>query len=1350
MNGGASEIRGPLATVGAHVLRNSRSRLSTVMVTLAICAGCTVELPTEAPPAPDTRAGGFGEDSQRVAVVSVDAARNVPTMVWAAPGQTRRLARATPEAAAREYLERHAALYRLSPAAVRAAHVHRVHDTGQGGIIVFFRQRVGGLEVVRNELKVLMTRDFELVALTGSLHDGVDAALARAGGPGVRSAFRVSPAQAVVGALADMYGPSLAGDVAVREAGAAGTDGQRFELAPTRGGTKGSGISLVMPAHVTPVYFPQGGRLVPAYSVELLAQRPGLEAARGYEYVLDAEDGRTLQRRDRMASDAYSYQVWADPDGTPRDGPEEDYTPHPRGAPDDSVPAFVPPTTLSVEGLARPGGGVDPWLPSGADRTTGNNVEAYADHYDPEGYTEGMDKRAFVAPGTHDFHFDYDHGLGPLERESQTHAAVARLFYTTNWLHDYFYVSGFNEAAGNAQKDNHGRGGLGGDALLAEAQNRGPSPLVRNNAAIYVPRDGLVPRMEMYLWEMNEERTFRVSGVDYATGKAEFGQQKFDLDSRRLVLARSGASSASDGCQALTNDVAGAIVLADRGNCTYELKAVNAEAAGAAGLMVLNHVPGASPPTMSDVDPVLTTQLPTLSVSYETGQTLKALLAGGSVVGTMRRLPDPERDGSLDNTLIAHEWGHLLHLRLVYCAEPQCRAQSEGWGDFVALHMMVRENDPFEFNGTYAIGGYASHIFGQSPYYGLRRVAYSRDPAKNALRFRHISEEEVLPGTHPVRDNGEPNSQVHNAGEVWASMLFDGYLSLVEEAAKPGPRFQPFAAVKRRMADHVVAGMALAPMDPTFTEQRDALLMAAKARDARDMQLLAEAFARRGLGTCAVAPARLAHEFTALREDTELRADLRFELVKVDDGVRACDARVDGILDGDEAGHIRVEVTNRGHVASAPGTTLLVRSSSPEVSLPRDGLPIPEVPPFESILMEVPIELTASTEGARDVELTLTLTAPNACQTRLEQKHVFKLDHDLAPSMTDTIESNTSSWQTRVLEGGSDQLWRRTLDPASSQGRVNHFWFARDGYDVADTVLMTPPLKVAADTPFKLTFDHRHHFAFAVNPDSGRTDFWNGGVLELSQDDGATWQDVSVHANPGYGGTLDPDLINNLRGRPAYVAKNSAWPAMQVNTTVDFGTKLGGKTVRLRFRLGSGWYVQAYGWEIDNISLAGVTEGPFEGIIDDGGSCRPTAHAGADQTALFKAEVTLDGSGSSDPNQQQLQYSWEQLQGPPVALQLGDPARPRFVVPTIEDAAARTLSFRLSVSDGAFTATDTVTVEAKPPPVDPPDPQDSQDPEKPITGGGGCASSATGREAPLSWLFWLLGTVLTVGWRRKR
>src|SRR5690606_34917901 len=114
----------------------------------------------------------------------------------------------------------------------------------------------------------------------------------------------------------------------------------------------------------------------------------------------------------------------------------------------------------------------------------------------------------------------------------------------------------------------------------------------------------------------------------------------------------------------------------------------------------------------------------------------------------------PERDGTLDNMIVAHEWGHYIHHRLVDCGGKMCGAMSEGWGDWFGLHMVLREGD--DLDGSYAGALYAA----SNPYFGIRRVPYSVSPAINALSFRHVSDGEPLPQSHPMKYGGI-NSEVH-------------------------------------------------------------------------------------------------------------------------------------------------------------------------------------------------------------------------------------------------------------------------------------------------------------------------------------------------------------------------------------------------------------------------------------------------------------------------------------------------------------------------------------------------------------------------------------------------------------
>ncbi len=75
-------------------------------------------------------------------------------------------------------------------------------------------------------------------------------------------------------------------------------------------------------------------------------------------------------------------------------------------------------------------------------------------------------------------------------------AAITNLFYWNNWVHDVSYNYGFNEAAGNFQVSTYGRGGLGFDAVQADAQDGGGM----NNANFATPPDGIAPRMQVYIW----------------------------------------------------------------------------------------------------------------------------------------------------------------------------------------------------------------------------------------------------------------------------------------------------------------------------------------------------------------------------------------------------------------------------------------------------------------------------------------------------------------------------------------------------------------------------------------------------------------------------------------------------------------------------------------------------------------------------------------------------------------------------------------------------------------------------------------------------------------------------------
>jgi subtilase family serine protease len=75
-------------------------------------------------------------------------------------------------------------------------------------------------------------------------------------------------------------------------------------------------------------------------------------------------------------------------------------------------------------------------------------------------------------------------------------SAETFLFFASNFVHDFFYDLGFDEAAGNFQQDNFGRGGTGGDPLGVNARASG-----RNNANYVHAPEGSSPTINMFLWD---------------------------------------------------------------------------------------------------------------------------------------------------------------------------------------------------------------------------------------------------------------------------------------------------------------------------------------------------------------------------------------------------------------------------------------------------------------------------------------------------------------------------------------------------------------------------------------------------------------------------------------------------------------------------------------------------------------------------------------------------------------------------------------------------------------------------------------------------------------------------------
>jgi large repetitive protein len=818
---------------------------------------------------------GAAEDAQ------IDARYGVPTFLWGtqasatleAPG-TAPSAKAglDAEANARAHLRDLADLYRISPAEVDALPVHSVSRLANGGAIVRLRGAIDGIEVFREQFNVLLGSDGALVSI-GGFAMGAPAAYRKHAQASVATA-----ASAVVTALSDFgFAPEVAARFAQSDA-----EGGYVRLALPAGAAGNDGATLAHPARAKRVWFRVGAELVPAWYVEV-AVRDGQNRRHidNYAYVVSAVDGSLLFRKSQVAHAAFSYRVFAEPTPPylPLPGPGgRGGFPHPVGTPNGYQPPFVAPNLVTLENL--PFSRNDPWLPPGATRTIGNNAEAYADLVEPEYFGPADANECNLAlPVNGDIHactssagafdYTYDFTKEPNVSRAQIMAGVTQLFYLMNYLHDWYYDAGFDEASGNGQTSNFGRGGLGNDAVIAIAQDY--SDL--GNAFMTTPADGQHPVMHNFLWETGARLSKvlappAIAGVKQY-GAADFGALNYDVSNsvvQALDAANPTGPTTTDGCTTITNAaaLAGKIALVDRGICTFAVKANNAQVAGAAALVIANNVSGGL--SMTADDPTIT--IPVVSVTLADGNAIKAQLAASAAV-TMRiaRAEGVLRDGAIDTLVVAHEWGHYISGRLIGDSnglDPnQAGGMGEGWADFHQMLLLVKDADRglpnnANFGGTYAsntylLGGpdFAPDSVNNAYYYGDRRYPYTRDLTKNPLTFRHISDSVPLPAAPPpsLLYAGADNSEVHNTGEVWGSLLWECYSNLLNDTAR-----LTFAQAQDRMKRYLVAGYKVTPINPTFVTARDALLAVMKSQDNADYELCLHGFAKRGAGLGAVAP----------------------------------------------------------------------------------------------------------------------------------------------------------------------------------------------------------------------------------------------------------------------------------------------------------------------------------------------------------------------------------------------------------------------------------------------------------------------------------------------------------------
>mgnify|MGYP000045608829 CR=1 FL=1 len=195
-----------------------------------------------------------------------------------------------------------------------------------------------------------------------------------------------------------------------------------------------------------PVWYPVRGRLEPAWLIYATAQ-DGIETE---EVIVAAAADRVLHRDPMTWHQA--------PRGLVYTGRSPQPTPQP-GTKLEAEPPYVQRELVPLVGdpIASPKGWFAGNSTAGNNTITGINLLATSFTREP----------ILATSPTLDFQFPLELGTGAPNPSQFRDAASTNLFYWTNLMHDFFYGLGFDEAAGNYQEQNFGRGGVGGDPMLS-------------------------------------------------------------------------------------------------------------------------------------------------------------------------------------------------------------------------------------------------------------------------------------------------------------------------------------------------------------------------------------------------------------------------------------------------------------------------------------------------------------------------------------------------------------------------------------------------------------------------------------------------------------------------------------------------------------------------------------------------------------------------------------------------------------------------------------------------------------------------------------------------------------------
>jgi extracellular elastinolytic metalloproteinase len=516
------------------------------------------------------------------------------------------------------------------------------------------------------------------------------------------------------------------------------------------------------------------------------------------------------------------------------------YRVYPQESPDDSDRVLF---TNPADGFASPFGWHDTDGIPGAEFTItrGNNVHSYTDR-DNDGEQDSGGGSPDGGPGL-DFDFPIDLGE---HAQFNVAANQTNMFRWCNIVHDLMYLYGFDEASGNFQVNNYGRGGTGGDDVRCEGMDGSGE----SNANFSTPAlDGGRPRMQTMI-EFGSGLPSAVtvsSGPAAGTYLAQYARFSPPATTAgtpgTLVLVDDGSGAPTDGCQPYALPPGSIAVVDTSAVCNNYVQTVNAESAGAVAVVVVHTSdPGAR--MSGEMDPHV--GIPAIRVGLTDGNTIKAAIATSPAPGSVHRnlARPPLRVGDLDTATIIHEYSHGVSNRLTGGLNVNCltgqEQMGEGWGDWHAITALIdtAKDDPDGPRGIYPYVLYEAPRTSR----GLRSAPYSRNMEIQPSTYDSIKQGAWL--------NGASLSQPHGIGHAWTAMLWDMVWDLIEKNGFNPNLYGHWSTGGNNLAYQIVNdGLKFQGCAPTFVTGRNAIIAAEDVLTGGDNACtLWASFSRRGLG----------------------------------------------------------------------------------------------------------------------------------------------------------------------------------------------------------------------------------------------------------------------------------------------------------------------------------------------------------------------------------------------------------------------------------------------------------------------------------------------------------------------